>query len=132
MDKLKELKPKIAALKQQMENPWSAPPKVKETVTNKTVPKINEAIEEDEFQVQIVVSDQLQSLSYSRLKVKIHDKAAGEKELVGHYFYPGKDEDHYTQILKIPESKAKTFKNQKITLSMKQNYCGGLMEKNIY
>lgn len=44
-----QIKTLIASLKAQKENPWSAPPNVSTVSVHKTVPKINEDLEENEF-----------------------------------------------------------------------------------
>lgn len=73
-----------------MANEWSAPPKVKEVVSTKLIPKINEEIDEDEFQVELVSCDSLKICAYSRIKIKFHDKEKGEKEILGYYFNKSK------------------------------------------
>ena len=55
--------------------------------STKTVPKVNEDLDETEFQVEIPYSETLANFTaYKSLKVKLTDE--GNKELVSHYFYP--------------------------------------------
>ena len=54
-------------------DPWSPPPKTRFVVTTKTVPKINDELEENAFMVQISESDTLVQLSPKSVKVKINN-----------------------------------------------------------
>ena len=53
MDEINSLNPQIKNIKQAYDDPWSPVPKVEETITKIRVPKINEHLKEDEFEVEI-------------------------------------------------------------------------------
>ena len=112
-------------------NKWMPVPATKVVSSMETVPKIDESLEEDEFQVEIPPSKTVADLHAKTLKVKIMD-AAGT-ELVGHYFDPNNlgDEDHRSKILKIPASIQNDFKNQKLTVAIKKKKDGMLRRESV-
>lgn len=129
IEELKGQKATLASLKAQQGNIWCPPPKTKEVATQKVVPKINEAIEPDQFEVELVPSESLQQLSYKRIKVKIAEKDS-ETELVAHYFVANCPEEACKVLMTIPDKILKSFKSQKLTIAVKESNCG-FWEKNI-
>jgi hypothetical protein len=95
------------------------------------VPKIDETLEETEFQLEIPANDSITALDAKSIKVKIEDKDG--KELVGHYFDPRclQDEDHRVKVLDIPPELMKNFKNQKLIVAIKQSKMG-FFEQNVF
>ena len=116
-----------------MENKWSAPPITKVVTTSSVVAKVNEELQPDEFMVLISESQSLKDAKLKSLKVKITDRAEGEKaggkELVGHYFFPAKDEE-MTATLTIPQSIATKLKSHKLTVAGKESAWLGVGEQN--
>ena len=111
IDVAKQNKQMMLQLTAAKNNKWSPLPKTKVVTSQQTIPKINESLEETEFQVEVPHNDILAGLGAKSLKVKICDK--DEKELVGHYFDPNRlnDEDHRVKVLNIPTEMQKNFKN---------------------
>lgn len=79
------------------------------------VAKINEDLEETEFQVEIPESESLNSAGLKCVKVKIVDQS--NTELVSHYFYPDAPNVHNLQI---PEACQKNLKSQKLIIACKE------------
>ena len=102
----------MTQLKDQQSNDWAAPPISQTTTIRKTVPKINESLESDEFEVELIPTDSLSGLSYKSIKVKIHEKENKKDSLVHHYFMHGleDEEDALKKVLNIPEKIQKNFK----------------------
>lgn len=82
-----------------------------ETITSTAVvPKIHSHIASDQFEVEIIPTASLGTISWKCIKIKLSDEAG--KELVGHYFMPAdvKNEEKRKAIMGIPPAFLKSFK----------------------
>lgn len=62
--------------------------------------------------------------------MKINEKDT-EKEVVGHYFNKGIDDEDYKTILQLNSQILKGFRSNKLIVACKESNCG-LWEKNIF
>jgi hypothetical protein len=59
--------------------------------TQKTVAKVFAELTQDQFELELICSENLKKCGLKSVKVKLNDINDGDKEIVGHYFYPHKN-----------------------------------------
>ena len=128
IDRIGALKPIAGQLERGKKNMWCPPPRTKVIKSTKTVHKINDDIEETEFQVEIPYSESLAAVNPKSVKVKINDKDG--KELIGHYFDAMQSDDTKATLTMPTEIQGK-FKNQNLHVAVKDKL-NLFFEKNIF